>query len=371
MNKQRALIIGSFVMIAGIVVLYVLLGATEIAQNDIDDSISDAANVSGLVAAPTSQAVQGRSLVSQIDETFIARDEANIQSLTVTGENQLVFLEGSSKKVFSLDFRDFFAENELYDLSSSVSGTIEFAIIPERSYDDFIFLKVDGRFWTYFVQAQQLTPLSDRTSYITYNELTEDLYAVENGETSDSRIIRYEVVSDFQNGYDLKKSELFSYGEVDRVYTSFDSVFVTTPSGLYRYFDNRLFQVFESTASPRVSVSPLSNYAIVNDAEGNSYLYEFTDEEDLIVDLGESFVTSRIVWGANENIFEIQTGLLREFQFGIFLQTGAFNAFREWPMADNVVIQPFTYGIDSSDGLYFIDSESNTLRFVSRLDRFE
>jgi hypothetical protein len=371
MNKQRALIIASFVMIGGIVVLYVFLGATEIAQNDVDDSISDAANVSSLVDAPTSQSVQGRSVVPEISETFIARDAADIQSMTVLGENHVAFFEADSKKGISYDFRDQLDERELYDLSSVVTGNIEFAIIPKLSYEDFLFLKVDGTYFVYFVDTQQLRELSATTTYISYNELTQDLYAVENGESSNSRVVRYEIVSGLRGEFDLKPSELFAYGGIDQVYTSLDSVFVTVSDGLYRYYENRLFRVFESTAAPRVSVSPVSNYAIVNDSEGNSFLYEFTDNEDLIVDLGESFVPSRILWGANENIFEIQTGLLRELQFGVFLEQGGVDSYREWPISEDLIVKPFVYGIDSRDGIYFVDLENNTLRFLSRVDRFE
>jgi uncharacterized membrane protein len=371
MNKQRALIIASFVMIGGIVVLYVFLGATEIAQNDVDESISDAANVSALVEAPTAQSVQGRALVSEISDTFPARQEMDVQSMIVTGENQVVFLERGSKKVVFYDFRDQIDERELYDLSSTVTGNIEFAILPKRSYEDFIFLKVDGRYWVYYVDAQELQALPLETSFVTYNELTQDLYAVENGETSDSRVVRYEVVRGFQGGYALNPSELFAYGGIDRVYTSFNSVFVTVSNGLYRYYDDRLFRVFESTAAPRASFSPLSNYAIVNDSEGNSFLYEFTDEEDLIFDLGESYVPSRILWGSSENIFEIQTGLLRELQFGLFLEQDGFGAYREWPLSEEYVIQPFLFGLDGRDGIYFVDAESNTLQYMSRLSRFE
>jgi hypothetical protein len=371
MNKQRIAILGSFVLITGIVVLYVFLGATQFAQNSTDTQFSEAPELDNFIPISSTLDLLGRDTVSQIDTTFVARDSANIQAITVIDENHKIFLERDSKKVYSLIFREYFNETLLYDLSPQISGNIQFAILPRRDYNEYIFLKVDGKFWMYKVKTQQLAPLSETTTFISYNELSRTLYAVEQGETANAKVTSYEITGQGLRGVSFNKKELFTYPNIEKVYTSFDSVFVSTSQGLYRYFGSRLFQVFKSTATPRVSFAPLTNFAIVNNESGNSFLYEFTDEEDVLIDLGESFVPSRVLWGSNRNFFEIQTGLLREFVYGELLTMEGTITSREWILNEEMVIEPFVYDIDSQDGIYFIDSAQNMLRYVSRNERFK
>lgn len=373
MTKQRLLVFGSFAAIAGTVGLYIFLGASDFQQSSVgteEPGATSADNFQSLVSRTNFGNTQIREVADVLGDSDVVAPNVNVQAMTVVGENEVIVLEEGIKAVTSIEFRDSYREQRLYDFGQDISGNVEFAIIPRAMYRDYIILKVDGEYKVFFSETNRVYSLSLDTDYVVYDDTRRTIYAVENQLSADSRIVTYQI-NPLSGQFQVEKDVLFNFRDIDRVYTTFDGVFVAASGGLYRYDGEDLYRVFETGAAPRASFSPNGNRAVVNNDEGDSFVYTFTDDSDELVNLRESFLPSQVLWYDDTIIYEVTGSTLREYDVARYLRTGdTVGSLRRWDWSEMSQPRNFPIGIDSSQGVYFADQNGN-LQYVSEFDRFE